>query len=115
MVDFTLLEKIVNSNTVFNIGKDKKVIYEETGILRDNIEAQIINPESNFVVVTYWWGRGRDNANIARPCMAYYESVISVTQSWPMSGINRESEFGTACRMPDGRWNITETTQKGWW
>ena len=77
MVDFTLLEKIVNSNTVFNIGKDKKVIYEETGILRDNIEAQIINPESNFVVVTYWWGRGRDNANIARPCMAYYESVIS--------------------------------------
>ena len=77
MVDFTLLEKIVNSNTVFNIGKDKKVIYEETGILRDNIEAQIINPESNFVVVTYWWGRGRDNANIARPCMAYYESIIS--------------------------------------
>ena len=44
-----------------------------------------------------------------------YESVISVTQSWPLSGINRESEFGTACRMPDGRWTITETTQKGWW
>ena len=44
-----------------------------------------------------------------------YESVISVSQTWPLSGINRESEFGTACRMPDGRWNITETTQKGWW
>ena len=44
-----------------------------------------------------------------------YESVISVTQSWPLSGINRESEFGTACRMPDGRWTIKETTQKGWW
>ena len=44
-----------------------------------------------------------------------YESVISVTQSWPLSGINRESEFGTACRKPDGRWTIKETTQKGWW
>ena len=43
-----------------------------------------------------------------------YESVISITQSWPMSGIKEESEFGTACQtclMVDG--NITRNNTKG--
>ena len=38
-----------------------------------------------------------------------YESVISITQTWPMSGIKRESEVGIACQMPDGRWIIEDT------
>ena len=33
-----------------------------------------------------------------------YESVISITSKWPMNGVHRENEFGTACQMPDGRW-----------
>jgi len=28
----------------------------------------IVNPESKFVVVTYWWGRGNLNKNTQRPC-----------------------------------------------
>jgi hypothetical protein len=28
----------------------------------------LVNPNSKFVVVTYWWGRGRLNANMSRPC-----------------------------------------------
>ena len=39
-----------------------------------------------------------------------YESVISSEHSWPMSGISRESEIGTACQLPDGRWQIIEST-----
>ena len=39
-----------------------------------------------------------------------YESVISIEHSWPMNGISRESEIGTACQLPDGRWQITEST-----
>ena len=39
-----------------------------------------------------------------------YESVISIEHSWPMSGISRESEIGTACQLPDGRWKIIEST-----
>ena len=35
-----------------------------------------------------------------------YESTISITQSWPMNGIQRETEHGIACQMPDGRWII---------
>ena len=40
-----------------------------------------------------------------------YESKISITQTWPMSGIKRETEHGRACQMPDGRWIIEDNTQ----
>jgi len=36
----------------------------------------IVNDTSNFVVVTYWWGRGNLNQNTARPCIAFYEDLI---------------------------------------
>lgn len=37
----------------------------------------IINENSNFVVVTYWWGRGNLNTNTARPCISFYESIVT--------------------------------------
>ena len=39
-----------------------------------------------------------------------YESVISIEHSWPMNGISRESEKGTACQLPDGRWKIVDSS-----
>jgi hypothetical protein len=39
-------------------------------------EPTIINEDSDFLVVTYWWGHGNNNANIARPCMLFYETFI---------------------------------------
>ncbi len=45
-----------------------------------------------------------------------YESVISISRGWPLSSVSRESEFGTACQLPDGRWNIVDTSQPNvWW
>ena len=41
-----------------------------------NKQPTIINPDSNFVVVTYWWGAPNQNANIARPCISFYEKCI---------------------------------------
>ena len=37
----------------------------------------IINSKSNFVVCTYWWGRGNKNANTARPCTSDHEKMIT--------------------------------------
>ena len=37
----------------------------------------IVNPDSKFVVVTYWWGHGNVNNNIARPCISFYEDFIN--------------------------------------
>jgi hypothetical protein len=33
-----------------------------------SLKPVIINEESNFVVITYWWGRGNLNKNTQRPC-----------------------------------------------
>lgn len=35
---------------------------------KDTMQPVILNEESNFVVVTYWWGKGNLNRNTQRPC-----------------------------------------------
>ena len=35
-----------------------------------------------------------------------YESRVSIDRQWPLYGIQRENDFGSACQMPDGRWYI---------
>lgn len=35
---------------------------------KNTMKPVIINPESNFVVVTYWWGKGNLNRNTQKPC-----------------------------------------------
>lgn len=35
------------------------------------VEPTIINPNSKFVITTYWWGRGNVNGNTRHPCIAY--------------------------------------------
>jgi hypothetical protein len=37
----------------------------------------IINPDSKFVIVTYWWGRGRLNGNTGRPCPDVKKKMIA--------------------------------------
>jgi len=41
----------------------------------DLVQSSIHGP-SNFVVVTYWWGRGNSNANTARPCISFWETFL---------------------------------------
>lgn len=43
---------------------------------RKKFEPTIVNPESKFVVVTYWWGRGNKNMNTARPCPDERKTII---------------------------------------
>ena len=45
-------------------------------IERTEKKPNIVNEESNFVVITYWWGSGRLNRNTARPCTAFYEDNL---------------------------------------
>ncbi len=45
----------------------------------------IVNEESKFVVVTYWWGDENKNKNYARPCPQFYEDIMN----FPMDMIKR--------------------------
>ena len=43
-----------------------------------------------------------------RKCVDY-QSTVNIHDGWPMIGIgslDRSTEFGKACQMPDGRWRI---------
>lgn len=42
--------------------------YSKAAIDKYELKPTIVNPASNFVVVTYWWGRGKPNSNTSRPC-----------------------------------------------
>mgnify|MGYP003147433964 FL=1 len=42
---------------------------------------------------------------------ADYTSTVSIKDQFPMytiTSLDRSTEFGTACMLPDGRWLITE-------
>jgi hypothetical protein len=43
-------------------------IIDPTALGQPNVVYNIINPESHFVVITYWWGRGNGNRNLYQPC-----------------------------------------------
>jgi hypothetical protein len=57
------------------IEEKKKKTMEQ--VIKEQIrQPTIVNEESKFVVITYWWGRGNINANVARPCMSDYQAYI---------------------------------------
>lgn len=55
---------------------DESMIKLKNIIDMSNKEPTIVNSNSKFVVVTYWWGRGNLNNNTARPCVYFYETFI---------------------------------------
>jgi len=66
---------------------------------------------------TYWSNNQTDNWGSIIVIRSYlvqsikcsdYESVISISRRWPLNSVTRESEFGTACQAPDGRWTIMD-------
>jgi hypothetical protein len=48
----------------------------------------IVNEQSNFVVVTYWWGRGNLNNNTVRPCALFYQSFVSQVTTLAVKYLN---------------------------
>jgi surface antigen len=66
---------------------------------------------------TYWSNSQTENWGSITVIRSYlvqsikctdYESVISISKRWPLNSVTRESEFGTACQAPDGRWTIVD-------
>lgn len=49
-------------------------------INKKEIHPTIINESSRFVVATYWWGSGRMNQNTSRPCISFFEKVVTQVQ-----------------------------------
>jgi hypothetical protein len=50
--------------------------YSRAAIDKYELKPVIVNPASRFVVATYWWGRGKLNANMTRPCPEVHTDQI---------------------------------------
>jgi hypothetical protein len=55
---------------------------------KTNNNPHIINKNSQFVVITYWWGRNNFNQNTARPCVSYFEKLIKIFIKFAINTIN---------------------------
>jgi len=68
----------------------------KTIISNTNESPTIINSNSNFVVITYWWGRGNLNNNTSRPCVSYYEDFFKKVTKLCTTTISSVSKLNPA-------------------
>ncbi len=77
----TYRQKVIHGGTIETV---EQVIRETPA---DGI--RIINPESKFVVATYWWGKANMNRNLQYPCpediqdMAREEALVEISKKSP--------------------------------
>ena len=74
---------------------------------------------------TNWYNQKTGNSGIIKTTRSYiegpikckdYDAVVDITNQWPLlgvGGVNRNTIFGTACQMPDGRWIEKDFLLKG--
>lgn len=65
---------------------------------------------------TNWYNSNTGNSGIIHTTRSYlkgpikckdYSATVDITNQWPLigvGGVNRNTIFGIACQMPDGRW-----------
>ena len=65
---------------------------------------------------TNWYNRKTGNSGIIKTTRSYlvgpikckdYDATVDIQNRWPLvgvGGLKRETVFGTACQLPDGRW-----------
>ena len=62
-----------------------------------SLNPTIVNKDSNFVVITYWWGRGNLNKNTQRPCPEDLKEGEPLTVP-PIKYEDMIDEWEKACR-----------------
>ena len=75
-----------------------------------------LNTSPNGASYTNWYNSETGNSGIIKITKSYlvedikckdYDATVDITNKWPLigvGGVNRNTIFGTACQMPDGRW-----------
>jgi hypothetical protein len=87
--------------------------YAQAAVDRYPLTPVIVNEASRFVVATYWWGRGRANANTQWPCPDVIMSQIKSDLEEEL--VNDDKQYGDFIKnewqyyldqveSPDGEW-----------
>ena len=93
-----------------------EIMYNSDYDVHSAVFVDHLNTSPSGQSYTNWYNGKTGNSGIIKISRSYtegpikckdYDATIDITNKWPLiciGGVNRETVFGTACQMPDGRW-----------
>ena len=96
------------------VGAD--IMYKSDYDVHNAVFVDHLNTGPSTSSYTNWYNKKTGNSGIIHTTSSYlkgpikckdYSATVDVTNNWPLigvGGVNRNTIFGVACQMPDGRW-----------
>ena len=93
-----------------------EIMYNSDYDVHNAVFVDHLNTSPNGSSYTNWYNQETGNSGIIKITKSYlvedikckdYDATVDITNKWPLigvGGVNRNTIFGTACQMPDGRW-----------
>ena len=94
-----------------------EIMYKSDYDVHNAVFVDHLNTSPNYgQSYTNWYNSKTGNSGIIKVTRSYtqgpikckdYDATVDITNRWPLigvGGVNRNTIFGTACQMPDGRW-----------
>jgi len=78
---------------------------------------QLNKSPNDKVSIMNWYNPKTKNSGIIRVQSTYiergllckdYDSTVDVSTRWPLYQVKRDVDKGTACQLPDGRWELRD-------
>ena len=93
-----------------------EIMYNSDYDVHNAVFVDHLNTSPNGSSYTNWYNQETGNSGIIKITKSYlvedikckdYDATVDITNKWPLigvGGVNRNTIFGTACQMPDGKW-----------
>src|SRR6056300_171897 len=93
-----------------------EIMYKSDYDVHNAVFVDHLNTSPNTSSYTNWYNSKTGNSGIIKTTSSYtkgpikctdYSATVDITNNWPLigvGGVNRNTVFGTACQLPDGRW-----------
>src|SRR5210317_1835123 len=95
---------------------DAEIMYNSDYDVHNAVFVDHLNTSPSTSSYTNWYNSKTGNSGIIKTTSSYtkgpikctdYSATVDITNNWPLigvGGVNRNTVFGTACQLPDGRW-----------
>jgi|SRR6056300_32522 surface antigen len=93
-----------------------EIMYKSDYDVHNAVFVDHLNTSPSTSSYTNWYNSKTGNSGIIKTTSSYtkgpikctdYSATVDITNNWPLigvGGVNRNTVFGTACQLPDGRW-----------
>jgi len=93
-----------------------EIMYNSDYDVHNAVFVDHLNTSPKGTSYTNWYNSKTGNSGIIHTTSSYlkgpikckdYSATVDITNNWPLigvGGVNRNTIFGIACQMPDGRW-----------